>query len=86
MGSEAASVAPPLLSPGAWEALELELSRDSELRLLIVVMWVRLVDMERENTGAGGVLRISFGDAQAQHCKGYYFLLFDRHYCYYCGA
>lgn len=42
VGSEAASFAPPLLSPGAWEALELELNRDSELRLLIVVMPVRL--------------------------------------------
>ncbi|CAM9474859.1 unnamed protein product [Hapterophycus canaliculatus] len=31
----------PLLSPGAWDILELELSRDSELRLLLVVMRVR---------------------------------------------
>ncbi|CAM9986285.1 unnamed protein product [Scytosiphon promiscuus] len=29
---------PPLLSPGAWDNLELELGRDSELRLLLVVM------------------------------------------------
>ncbi|CAM9897439.1 unnamed protein product, partial [Ectocarpus sp. 12 AP-2014] len=34
----AAPEAPPLLSAGAWEALELELGRDSELRLLIVVV------------------------------------------------
>lgn len=40
--SEAAPAAPPLLSPGAWEALELELSRDSELRLLVVVVRVRI--------------------------------------------
>eukprot|EP00752_Nemacystus_decipiens_P010481 g9338.t1 len=35
---EATPSTPPLLSPGAWRALELELSRDSELRLLVVVM------------------------------------------------
>lgn len=41
--SEATPAAPPLLSPGAWGALELELSRDSELRLLVVVMRVRVL-------------------------------------------
>ena len=40
---EETSAAPPLLSPGAWRALELELSRDSELRLLVVVMRVRVL-------------------------------------------
>lgn len=35
--------ASPLLAPGAWETLELELSRDSELRLLIVVVRVSIL-------------------------------------------
>lgn len=41
VGNEEMPVAPPLLSPRAWEALELELTRDSELRLLVVVIRVR---------------------------------------------
>ncbi|CAN0557173.1 unnamed protein product, partial [Ectocarpus sp. 8 AP-2014] len=50
-GTTAASEAPPLLSPGAWEALELELGRDSELRLLIVVMRVSLAGNVGEIAG-----------------------------------
>lgn len=64
VGSEAASVAPPLLSPGAWEALELELSRDSELRLLIVVMRVRDWLAPREGQRRSGV-RVFVGDTRA---------------------
>ena len=34
----------PLLSHDTWETLEKQLSRDSELRLLIVVMRVSVID------------------------------------------
>lgn len=43
--SEEASETTPLLSPGAWQALEKQLSRDSELRLLIVAMRVSVIDV-----------------------------------------
>lgn len=43
--SEEASETRPLLSHGAWKALEKQLSRDSELRLLIVVMRVSVIDV-----------------------------------------
>lgn len=52
-GSDTAATpeAPPLLSPGTWEALELELGRDSELRLLIVVVRVSLAGIVGKSTG-----------------------------------
>lgn len=61
----AAPEAPPLLSPGAWEALELELGRDSELRLLIVVMRVSLACIMGEDHGMqGGWKELDFGMGQ----------------------
>lgn len=54
---EATPVATPLLSSGAWETLEKQLSRDSELRLLIVVMRVSSshAPFNREPTQQHGV-------------------------------
>ena len=44
VSGETTPPATPLLSNGAWETLEKQLRRDSELRLLIVVMRVSRLD------------------------------------------
>lgn len=54
----------PLISTAAWERLEMELSRDSELRLLVVLVQVRWVSTtERE------VLVVLFANCQFCCCR-----------------